>query len=83
MSYTPPAGDAANFSWAGQDAYTAPAGSAANFSWLPENPVYIKHWNGATWDVGLLKQRSGSAWVVVVSSQLVTSGGRATVLPPA
>lgn len=33
MSYTPPAGDAANFSWVGVAAYTPPAGDAANFSW--------------------------------------------------
>ena len=35
MSYTPPAGNAANFSWDGVDAYTAPAGSAADFSFVP------------------------------------------------
>ena len=33
MSYTPPAGNAANFSWVGVAAYTPPAGGAANFSW--------------------------------------------------
>lgn len=33
MSYTPPAGNAANFSWVGVPAYTPPAGDAANFSW--------------------------------------------------
>lgn len=33
MSYTPPAGNAANFSWVGVAAYTPPAGNAANFSW--------------------------------------------------
>lgn len=35
MSYTPPAGNAANFSWVGVAAYTPPAGNAANFSWTP------------------------------------------------
>ncbi len=35
MSYTPPAGDAANFSWVGVAAYTPPAGDAANFAWAP------------------------------------------------
>lgn len=35
MSYTPPAGNAANFSWVGVSAYTPPAGNAANFSWAP------------------------------------------------
>lgn len=33
MSYTPPAGNAADFSWVGVAAYTPPAGDAANFSW--------------------------------------------------
>ena len=33
MSYTPPASNAANFSWVGVAAYTPPAGDAANFSW--------------------------------------------------
>ena len=33
MSYTAPAGNAANFSWVGVAAYTPPAGDAANFSW--------------------------------------------------
>lgn len=37
MSYTPPAGDNAGFSWVGETAdYTAPAGDAAGFSWTPE-----------------------------------------------
>lgn len=44
MSYTPPAGDAANFSWVGQSPYTPPVGDAANFSWFeseapPEEPL--------------------------------------------
>lgn len=34
MSYTPPAGDAANFSWVGVEPYTPPAGDAADFSWV-------------------------------------------------
>lgn len=33
MSYTPPSGSAANFSWVGASAYTAPSGSAANLVW--------------------------------------------------
>lgn len=32
MSYTPPAGDAANFTWDGAAAYTAPDGDAANLA---------------------------------------------------
>jgi hypothetical protein len=35
MSYTPPAGDAAEFSWQGKAAYTAPAGDAADLSFAP------------------------------------------------
>lgn len=35
MSYTPPAYNAANFSWVGLAAYTPPAYNAANFSWAP------------------------------------------------
>lgn len=35
MSYAPPAGNAADFSWVGVAAYTPPAGNAANFSWVP------------------------------------------------
>ena len=33
MSYTPPSGDAADFSWVGVAAYMAPDGDAADFSW--------------------------------------------------
>lgn len=33
MSYTPPAGNAADVSWVGAPAYTAPSGSAANITW--------------------------------------------------
>lgn len=33
MSYTPPAGDAADFSWVGVTTYAPPAGDEANFSW--------------------------------------------------
>lgn len=39
MSYTPPAGDAANFSWVGVAAYTPPAGDAANFTWALDSSV--------------------------------------------
>lgn len=35
MSYAPPSGNAANFSWVGAAAYVAPPGNAANFSWAP------------------------------------------------
>jgi len=39
MSYSPPAGNAAHFSWVGVPAYTPPAGGAANFSWAPSGPT--------------------------------------------
>lgn len=39
MSYTPPAGDAANFSWAGDVEYTPPPGDAADFSWVPSTSL--------------------------------------------
>ena len=35
MSYTPPANNAADFSWVGALAYTPPVASAANFTWAP------------------------------------------------
>lgn len=44
MSYTPPAGDAAHFSWVGVAAYTAPAGDAADFSWA-QGSGYAAGWN--------------------------------------
>jgi hypothetical protein len=62
MSYTPPAGDAANFSWAGQSPYTPPAGNAANFAW-PGSAV-LSYWDGSAWIPGVLKRWSGSAWVL-------------------
>ena len=34
MSYTPPAGNAVDFSWGGALAYSPPPGSAADFAWL-------------------------------------------------
>lgn len=34
MSYSPPSGGAANFSWAGVESYAPPSGDAANFSWV-------------------------------------------------
>ena len=37
MSYTPPAGNAANFSWVGVAAYTPPASGAANFAWAADS----------------------------------------------
>jgi hypothetical protein len=39
VSYTPPAGNAANVSWVGVAAYTPPAGGAANVSWAPTGPA--------------------------------------------
>lgn len=81
MSYTPPAGNAANFSWSGQGPYTQPAGDAANFSWLPPDVIFIKRWNGTTWDEGRLKRWSGSAWEFVPNANLETYGGLAWVLP--
>lgn len=41
MSYTPPAGDAANFSWEGVAPYTPPAGDAADFSWPPTEVIGV------------------------------------------
>lgn len=41
MSYTPPAGNAVDFSWVGQPAYTPPAGDAVNFSWADVAPDAI------------------------------------------
>lgn len=35
MSYTPPAGNAADFTWVGVAAYTPPTGNAADFTWVP------------------------------------------------
>jgi len=43
MSYTPPAGSTANFSWVGASAYTAPSGSAANLVWpLVLDPIFVE-----------------------------------------
>lgn len=39
MSYTPPAGNAANVSWVGVAAYTPPAGNAANVTWESDGGV--------------------------------------------
>lgn len=41
MSYTPPAGDAANVSWVGVAAYTPPAGDAADVSWVEVPTVVV------------------------------------------
>jgi hypothetical protein len=64
MSYTPPAGDAAHFSWVGVSAYTSPAGDAADFSWYTAPPPAggIKAFNGTTWVTAMAKRWSGSAW---------------------
>lgn len=65
MSYTPPAGDAANFSWVGVAAYTPPAGGEAHFSWYTAPPPAggIKVFNGTAWVAATAKRWSGSAWV--------------------
>lgn len=39
MSYTPPPGGAADFSWVGVAPYAAPSGDAADFSWSPSGHV--------------------------------------------
>ena len=36
MAYTPPAGNAADFTWIDASAYTAPAGDAANLAFVPD-----------------------------------------------
>lgn len=83
MSYTPPAGDAANFSWVGEVAYTPPAGDAANFSWALPTPtpaaVSLKVWTGSAWAVGNLKRWNGSAWADVAKNQLNRWDGSAWV----
>ena len=38
MAYTPPAGDAAHFTWLDAAAYTAPAGDAAHLAFAPDVP---------------------------------------------
>lgn len=64
MSYTPPAGDAANFSWVGVAAYTPPAGDEAHFSWYTAPPPAggIKAFNGTAWVTATVKRWSGTAW---------------------
>lgn len=42
MSYTPPAGNAANASWVGASAYTPPAGDAASVSWKDSLPPPVR-----------------------------------------
>jgi hypothetical protein len=51
MSYTPPAGDAANFSWGGLSAYTAPAGDAADFS-FEQGSASVSAWGSALGPLG-------------------------------
>lgn len=66
MSYTPPAGDAAHFSWVGVAAYTAPAGDAAHFSWYTAPPPAgdgIKAFNGTAWVAATVKRWNGTVWV--------------------
>jgi len=40
MAYTPPAGDAAHFTWLDAAAYTAPAGDAAHLAFAPDAVPY-------------------------------------------
>lgn len=55
MSYTPPSGDAADFSWVGQSPYTPPTGDAANFSWHdPVNPADLLFWQEPSTNGNLL-----------------------------
>ena len=51
MSYTPPAGNAANYSFAGEPTYTPPAGNAADYSFYEATVVVslLNYWNGASW----------------------------------
>lgn len=81
MSYTPPAGDAANFSWVGQSPYTPPAGDAANFSWAAAPPVGVtlEFWDGYGWITGNLKRWNGSNWTDVAKNQLNRWDGSAWV----
>lgn len=64
MSYTPPAGDAASFSWAGVAAYTPSAGDEAHFSWYTAPPPAggIKAFDGTAWVTATAKRWNGSAW---------------------
>ena len=41
MSYTPPAGNAANVSWVGAVPYTAPTGNTASVSWASGAPAAV------------------------------------------
>lgn len=66
MSYTPPAGDAAHFSWVGVAAYTPPAGDAVHFSWYTAPPPAgggIKAFNGTAWVTATVKRWNGTAWI--------------------
>lgn len=54
MSYTPPAGSAADFTWLGESAYTPPAGNAVDFTWVeppppPPPPDVVGGHYGAWW----------------------------------
>lgn len=65
MSYTPPAGDAAHFSWVGAATYTPPAGDEVHFSWYTAPPPAgggIKAFNGTAWVTATVKRWSGTAW---------------------
>lgn len=41
MSYTPPAGNAADATWVGASAYTPPAGNAADVTWATSGPETV------------------------------------------
>lgn len=56
MSYTPPVGDAANFTWDGAAAYTAPDGDAANLAFLGDAV------DATLLGVGLLGAPQSTAW---------------------
>lgn len=66
MSYTPPAGDGANFTWVGVAPYTPPGGDAAHFSWAPIGAALaISVFDGSDWVTATVKRWSGSAWADV------------------
>lgn len=59
MSYTPPSGDEADFSWVGAALYTMPLGDAADFSWQSTAQV-IRY---AIYPADETPAFSGGAWV--------------------
>lgn len=77
MSYTPPAANAVDFTFAGQPSYTAPGTTAVDFSFDPV--ALLKYWNGSAWITKPLKIWNGSAWVNVPRSKLKRWNGTAWV----